>query len=81
MKNYKEKFQSIEKFEELFDLREELLSDEEIFSSVEKSEPNFDNIKKCQNINFWLEIVNARIKSLIRDGEYLDKIEKCQPAT
>lgn len=72
MKNYKEKFQSIEKFEQL--------SDEATFSSVGKSEPNFENIKKCQNVNFWLEIVNARIKSLIREGEHLDKIEKPQAA-
>jgi len=72
--NYKDKLKSVETFEQLFDLREELLSEEKKYSSVGKPETNFDDIAKCQDINFWLQRVVNRIKLLEAQGLCLDKI-------
>ena len=76
--NYKQEFSEIKTLDELFGFRERVLQKESIFSSHENKELDIGNIKKCQEANFWLEIVNFRIKSLFKNGHTIDKIDEEQ---
>lgn len=75
--NYKEQLKSVENLEQLFDFRQTLLDDEKKYSSASNSKTfDVDNLRKCQEANFWLSIVNERIIELARNGEHIDKIIK-----
>lgn len=75
MCEYKDKFKKIENFEELFDFREELLQKEvEISRIFDSGGRTNDRMKEIQNVNFWIQQVQIRIKYLFIHGCSLDKI-------
>ncbi|MFZ1704420.1 MAG: hypothetical protein WAT79_08730 [Saprospiraceae bacterium] len=75
MCEYKDKFKKIENFEELFDFREELLQKEmEISRIFDSGGRTDDRVKEIQNVNFWIQHVEIRIRYLFVRGYSIDKI-------
>jgi hypothetical protein len=75
MCEYKDKFKKIENFEEIFDFREELLQKEVEISRIFDSGGRTDDlVKEIQNVNFWIQHVEIRIRYLFVRGSSLDKI-------
>jgi hypothetical protein len=77
--NYKLRLEKIKTVKELFDFREELLESAERYSylwDVEDNPTKSDNLRKCQDANFFLQRVNMQIEHFERHGLVLSSIMK-----
>ena len=75
MKVYQDKFEEISTLKELFDFREKLLLIEGDYAEGLVEGNIYTNIKRRQEVNFWIERATNRIRYLEVKGMFLDKIE------
>ncbi len=75
--NYKLRLEKIKTVRELYEFREELVGTAERHShlwDVEENPTNSENLKKCQEANFFLQRVNKQIEYFESHGLVLSSI-------
>ncbi len=75
--NFKEKLKAVKTFDELIDLRKEIVEYGDKYSALflDTNINRKENLRQSREADFWEKIVENRIEKLELEGHKLDKIK------